>query len=722
MPTTQATRSLAVSTPLDDDVLLLTAFRGHEQVSGLFNFELEMLSDDPSINPKELIGKEVGFRVARKEGEPRHFHGIIKRFVAGDEVEDDRRAYRAEIVPWLWFLTRTSDCRIFQEMTAPEIIEQIFKDLGFDASRYDLFLNGSYTKRTYCVQYRETDFNFVSRLMEEEGIYYFFKHEEDNHTLVISDVPHAYFDCEESVVDFPRDETSIHIGDHLTGWQHHYAYRSGHWTHTDYNFETPSTSLKSDTATVVEVADNKKYEFYDYPGLYEDRGAGIGLVGLRMEEEEAGYDSVEGTSQCRTFAPGARFRVGRHRSASEEGHSYVILSVHHSGSELAGYESGWQGESDYRNSFRCIPDSVVFRPNRLTPKPVVQGMQTAVVVGPAGEEIYCDRYGRVKVQFHWDREGKKNEESSCWIRAAQSSAGRQWGFVALPRIGQEVVVSFLEGDPDRPLIIGGVYNAEQMPHYELPNHMTRTYLKTNSSKSGDGYNELMFEDKMGDERVFVHAEHNMDVRVKNDSKSRIYGNRHQIIGWEKDGRKGGTQRELVHQDKHIHVKGAHFEHIDGSVEWLVGHGDNPNGGNLDIVVEKQKSELIEADSHLQIKGDHRQKTDGTYSLVIGGDQQNKVGGNIAMEAGSAGEVHIKAGMKVIIEAGVQISLKGPGGFVDIGPAGVTIQGTMVKINSGGSAGSGKGCKPASPEDPKQAKPDDPAVAFDSKTGHKSSPD
>jgi type VI secretion system secreted protein VgrG len=721
MALSQATRFLQFHSPLGDDVLLLTGFRGREEISRLFRFDLELISDDAGINAPAIVGKNVSFSVADDDDQRRFFNGHVSRFVAGDEDVHGRRYYRAEVVPWLWFLTRTSDLRIFQHQTVPQIIETIFGDLGF--SDYELNLSGHHPEREYCVQYRETDFNFVSRLMEEEGIFYFFRHENGKHTLVLADSTSVYAACDDGEVDFPHDFAGIAITDHLTSWEHRFEFRTGKWAQQDYNFETPSTSLMTNAGSVMPIDDASKYEVYDYPGLYGQTSDGKPLTENRMEEDEVDYDVVAASSTCRSFSPGLTFTVGRHRSSVEEGKSFLITSIHHVAEEPLAYETGSGGsDQTYTNSFLCIPDAVIFRPARLTPKPVVQGIQTAVVVGPGGQEIYCDKYGRVKVQFHWDREGRKDENSSCWIRTAHNVAGKQWGFQAVPRIGQEVVVDFLEGDPDRPLIVGSVYNAEQMPHYTLPDHQTRTYIKTNSSLGGDGYNELMFEDKNDDERVYIHAQKNMDTRVRNDSKSRIFGNRHQIIGWEKDGNKGGDQRERVYQDKHLNIKRNHVEHIEGHMQLRIGHGEADDGGNLDIVLEQNRKEKVGGDSHLIIDGDHSEKVGGDYSQEIGGDLAQKVGGNVAAEAGSMGDIHLKAGMNVVIEAGMQLTLKGPGGFITIDPAGVTVQGMLVKINSGGSAGSGKGCSPKSPQDPEEAQPADPAMAFDSKTGFKSAPD
>ncbi len=735
MPLQQEKRLLNLNTPLGEDVLFLTSFSGDEEISRLFSFQLELISEETSIQAKQIVGKNVTFSVERGEGERSYFNGFVSRFVAGDESIQGRRNYSAEVVPWLWFLTQTSDCRIFQNMTIPDIIKQVFDDLGF--SDYDdSGIQGSHKEWEYCVQYRETAFNFVSRLLEQAGIFYYFVHEDGKHTLYLADSSNGYKDCEESTVDYPFDFSGIAIKDHLTAWEHQFSFRTGKWTHTDYNFKTPKDDLEATIDTTVSLDGNKQYEIYDYPGEYLQKSEGDAEVRWRMEEREVEYDVVHASSSCRTFFAGGRFAIGKHRSAGEEGKKFVITRIHHAAEETMAYETGGSGGMDYRNSFSCVPDSVTFRPERTTPKSVICGVQTAVVVGPDGEEIYCDEHGRVKVQFHWDRVGENDEKSSCWIRTANAMAGRQWGFVAIPRIGQEVVVNFLEGDPDRPLIVGSVYNADQMPHYKLPDEKNKIYFKTNSTKGGDGFNELMFDDTKDEERVFLHAEKNLDVRVKNDSKNRTYGNRHQIIGWEKDGNKGGDQKERVYQDKHLNVKRDQIEQIEGNYQLMVGNGEAENGGRVDLVVEKQMAVSIGADGQqINIEGDQQQKIEGSQSITVAGDQKEKVGSqsltvqgaqqitsaSTALEA--SGEVHLKGG-NVVVEAGTQLTLKVGGNFVSITQAGVDIQGIMVKINSGGAAGSGAGSSPTAPDEPaaadvQQAQPAEPAKAHNSQTGQKS---
>jgi len=721
---TQERRTLGIETPLGRDALLLASFSGHEEMSRLFSYRLEVVSQRDFIAPQDIVGKSVTFHACLADGTPRYFHGFVSRFSAGSREAGIRR-YEAEVVPWLWFLTRTSDCRIFQNKTVPEIIQQVFSDLKFSDFETSE-IKGKHDRWEYCVQYRETDFNFVSRLMEQEGIFYYFRHDKSRHVLVLADQKGAYKDCPQKEVQYEYTYGPLALEDRLTGWEHHYTYVSGKWAQTDYNFEehpargepTPSNLLMATEQATVQLDKIGQYEIYDYPGEYPTKPVGQNYTKIRMEEEELGFDVIRGTSRCKTFTPAGKFKITKHDYKEEEGKTYVVTAIQHNASEPTqlGQESG-EG-ADYSNTFHCIPASVTFRPQRITPKPVIQGSQTAVVVGPKGEEIWPDKYGRVKVQFFWDREGKRDDKTSCWIRCAQPSAGKGWGSMFIPRIGQEVVVSYLEGDPDHPLITGVVYNADQMPAYPLPDEKTKSYVKTNSSKGGDGYNELRFEDKKDKEQIFIHAQRNMDERVNANSMENVGGDRHLIVGGEKDGQKSGDQLEMVYRDKHLKVHRNQSAHVGGDMQLLVGGIDGP--GNQDIVIKATKKELIEKESHLHVKSNRCEKIDADQSLTVGNNQQEKVGMKHALEAGQ--EIHLKSGMKVVIEAGMQLTIKGPGGFVDIGPAGVTIQGTLVNINSGGAAGAGSGSSPTAAQDAKEAKPTEPTPADDSKTGQKSAPD
>jgi len=642
---TQENRFLYVETPLGKDKLLLRSFAGTEGISQLFHFDLDLLSEDNAVNLDQIVGQNVTFSMLQADNKTeRFFNGFVSRF--GQLPEEGRfTRYHAEVVPWLWFLTRAADCRIFQNMKIPDIIQEVFRDLDF--RDFEVKLQRSYKDWDYCVQYRETAFNFVTRLMEQEGIFYFFRHENGKHVLVMADAASAHKPC-----PFQSKAPYEHSGgpglaakeDAVLSWRPEKEFRPGKYTLNDFNFETPKTSLVSTIDSKIRVGGNSKYEVYDYPGEYESKDEGDTWARLRMEEEELPHMVVTGESNCRSFGAGLKFDLSEH-SRRDQNASYVLTSVQHNAQEGGTYASSGGAEFEYRNSFTCIPAAVSFRAPRTTPKPSVQGCQTALVVGPPGEEIHVDKYGRVKVQFHWDRRGKYNEKSSYWIRVAQAWTGKRWGAMWIPRVGQEVIVDFLEGDPDQPIIIGRVYNAESMPPYSLPDEKTKSSIKSYSSKGGGGFNEIRFEDKKGKEQVFLHAEKNQDNRVKKDSLEWVGSDRHLIIG----------------QDQLEEVKG---------------------------------------DKHLQVKGDQNEKVDGTVSLKVGMDQQEKVGMNHALDAGMA--IHLKAGMNVVIESGVTLTLKVGGNFINLNPAGVFISGTLVMINSGGAAGSGSGASPQAPKDPKEA--------------------
>jgi type VI secretion system secreted protein VgrG len=669
MPTyTQANRPLAVATPLGEDVLLLVGFSGQESISQLFTFHLDLLAEnDADIAFDKLLGERVAIALRLNDDKSRYFSGICNRISQGHR-DHDFTYYRMEVVPQLWFLTRRAQSRIFQHITVPDILKKVFA--GLDVS---FELRGMFQPRDFCVQYRETDFNFASRLMEEEGIYYFFKHAAEGHQMVLANTPQSHPDLPEmnkliyeEIAGGVRDEMRVHR------WEKVQELRSGKYTLWDHCFELPHKHLEAEepilpnvqVGTVqhkLQVGNNDKLEIYDYPGAYAQRFDGIDkgggeqsgelqkifednkrVVKIRMQQEALPSVVIQGGSNCRNVVTGHKFTLDRHFDANGQ---YVLTSVAHSARLTGDYRSG-ESTFDYENNFTCIPFTIPFRPLMTTPRPVVQGTQTAVVVGPPGEEIFVDKYGRVKVQFHWDRESKANADSSCWVRVAQNMAGIRWGSAFWPRIGQEVVVDFLEGDPDQPIIVGSVYNASEMPPYKLPDEKTKTVIfKSNSSKGGGGFNEFRVEDKKGKEQIFINAERNKDIRVKND----LY----QTVGNE-----------------------SHY------------------------ITQKDQLEQVGGDRHQHVKGDQNEKVDGTISITAGQDIQEKVSQKYALDAGM--EIHLKAGMNLVIEAGTTLTLKVGGNLININSGGVFISGTMVMINSGGAAGAGAGASPQSPKDPKEA--------------------
>lgn len=710
----QTDRRFEVTTPLGEDVLLFRRMTTVEHLGQLFRLELDLLSKDGQLNPSDLLGQSVSVRVALPNDEERHFNGVVTSF-AQSHGYGSFAAYHAILRPWFWFLAKTADCRIFQDKAVPDIIKEVLSDNGFTDVKDSL--TGSYRTWDYCVQYRESDFNFVSRLMEQEGIYYHFKHDKDKHELVLCDsaTSHEKTSGYEKLPFFSMDE---HTGDREQ--EHVYAFRfsqrvqSGAYVLTDYDFEKPRSDLEvtADKSRPHEKAD---FEVFDYPGEYIETSDGDNYVRARLEELQAHFELVEGEANTRGLACGALFELTDF-PRQDQNREYLVVSTNHT-MQTNEYESGPE-EALYSHSctFTAIDSKTPYRSPRRTPKPVIHGPQTAVVVGKQGEEIFTDKYGRIKVQFHWDRYGESNENSSCWIRVAQTWAGKKWGTMYIPRIGQEVLVEFLEGDPDRPIVTGSIYNAEQMPHYNPETDKTKSYIKSNSSKGGEGHNELRFEDKAGEEQIYIHAERNMDCRVEKDSMEQICGNRHQIIGSEEGG-EGGDQYELVHQDKHLNVKRDRVEHVEGNAKLMIGKGD-ADGGKLDVVVEKKETKSIGPDGqHVSVEGDCCQKIDGGLSQTIGMDHNEKAGMNYALEAGQA--IHIKGGMTVVIEAGMQLTLKVGGSFVNLSPIGVDIQGVLVNINSGGAAGSGSGANPVEPGKPEEASPTEPEVADESEPGTKS---
>ncbi len=749
----QENRLIKLDTPLGTDVLLLQGFTGREGISQLFKFDLDLLSENNAIDFSQIVGQNVTIRVLLSDGSTeRYFNGVVSRFAqsgAGTQFTN----YQMEIVPWLWFLTRNADCRIFQNMTIPDIIQKVFDDRGF--SDYKNSLTGSYDPVDYCVQYRETEFNFVSRLMEHNGIFYYFEHDDGVHTMVLADSGSAHQACpNQESANYNQTAGDLDTDDVVTGWNLEQELRTGKYSLTDYNFETPKTSLMANEPTVYEVGGNTKFEIYDYPGIHLTPSDGSKVAKLRMQEEEASHIVISGWSVCRAFTSGYKFDLKEHYR-DDMNDSYILTEVQHVAKVGSYAPGGADTPAHYANTFTCIQASVPFRPARVTPKPFVQGPQTALVVGKSGEEIWVDKYGRVKVQFYWDRVGQKDENSSCWIRVSQPWGGKGWGAMWIPRIGQEVIVSFEEGDPDRPLITGRVYNADQTVPYTLPDHQTVSTFQSKSSKGGGGgnYNEIRFEDKTGAEQIFINAERDMDQRVEVDSREFVGSNRHLNVG--------ANQVENIGADKHITVASNHVEAIGKNMSLTVGQdlletiGNDQHltvganlqesigadrhvniganrvenvGANQEVNIGSNSVENVGADVHLNIGGNRTESIASNEELTIGANRTEAVGSNLSLQVGSnidtmagsnyaltAGQnVSVEGSMNITLQAGMQISLVGPGGFITIGPAGVAIQGTMVLINSGGAAGSATSAStkspksPQSPKEPKEPKePDNP---------------
>jgi type VI secretion system secreted protein VgrG len=663
---TQAGRHIRVNTNLGEDKLFLESFEGEERVSDLFRFELGVLTDDPAFSMDSLLNKPVVVSMNLHDDTDRNFHGIVNHI---DEVEtrvDGHSLYRATMVPWTWLLTLFNDCRIFQNKSVPDIVEQVFRDRGFTdfANR----LNGSYQPREYTVQYRETDFNFISRLLEEEGIFYFFEHTVDKHTLVMADQPSAFVDCpSQSTAAYDTTAGLWQDVDVVLGLRRTRQIRVGKVTENDYDFKKPRTSIDAD------LDSSRKGEFYEYPGKYTVRDEGSRYARVRLEEQEVRLLTITADTNCRAFCPGFKFTLtGYYRD--EANIAYNLLAIQHKAANNTYISADHEDAFTYRNTLEAIPASIPYHPPRHARRPFIQGSQTAVVVGKSGEEIWVDEFGRVKVQFYWDRAGKMDENSSCWIRVAQLWAGKGWGAIFTPRIGQEVIVDFLEGDPDRPIITGRVYNADQTVPYALPGEQTKSTIKSMSSKGGGGFNEIRLEDKKGSEQVFVFGQKDEDVRIQNDAREWIGNDRSLVVIRD--------QMEKVGRDKH----------------------DN---------IVRDQIEKVGRDHHLDIEGKEAIKIVGSHSKTVTGDVIEVFQANQSTQVTQA--IYIK-GMNIVIEAMTGMSLKVGGNFITIDSSGVTILGTMVNINSGGAALSGSAGSAVSP-----LAPTDPAVADTANPGENDVP-
>jgi type VI secretion system secreted protein VgrG len=505
---TQDRRLLAIETPLGKDKLLLASLSGEEAISELFSYEVDLLSTDHAIPAESLIGERVKLTITSDDGTSRAIHAMVAQWRTGP-VERELRLYRARLVPWPWFLGQSTDCRIFQNLSVPEIVEQVFRTFGFSDYQFSL-AQGDYPKLEFCVQYRETALNFVSRLMEEAGIFYYFRHEADRHVMVIADKNVTFKALPDQQLFYAPESRRGHV----TLWEHSFEFKPGRWAQRDFDFEKPSSDLTTSEKTLLKLHTAPSFERYDYPGRYLDKGRGTKIARMLMQAEEASHHGVLGGGNYPALDVGRRFTLALHPCEPESA-VYVIRRVRHEATDRSHLSQTEPHPSRYTNYFEAMPYDVPFRPLRTTDKPFVHGPQTAMVVGPAGEKIHTDKYGRVRVQFHWDRYGKHDDKSSCWIRVSHAWAGRGWGSVHLPHVGHEVIVSFLEGDPDRPLITGRVYNGENQSSIKLPGDKTQSGLRDHSG------NEILMEGKSGSEDIRVHAVKDMHVNVDNDREMHV---------------------------------------------------------------------------------------------------------------------------------------------------------------------------------------------------------
>jgi type VI secretion system secreted protein VgrG len=630
MARTQDTRWASIETPLGKDVLLFRRMAGVEELGRIFQYELELCSENENITFDDIIGQNVTIRMNYTDSDARFINGVVSRFSRTQEVED-LTYYQATVVPNLWLLTRTSDCRIYQNMDASAIIKDVLKEQGIADVEYK-FGSTTYPTREFCVMYRESYFSFVSRLMEEEGIYYYFKHEDGKHTMVLLNAGslHEAQPGFEEMEYNPRDEGSVDQ-DSIYYWVEMGQFDAAKFKYFDYNMETPKSTLEGEGEVPRNYTIPENITRFDYPGMYSVAGDAATYAKYRAEEYQVDYQTFKGECIIRGTACGALFAMTNYPLASQNT-DYVITSttINVVGEDYTSAPVEGQKLDPFKCSFTAIRKTEQFRSERNTPWPVVKGPQTAVVVGESGQEIHTDEYGRIRVQFHWDRYGNKDENSSCFIRLAQNWAGKNWGAVMLPRIGQEVVVEFLEGNPDRPIVVGSLYNADNKPPYALPDNMTMMVLKSNSSIGGEGFNEIRFQDKKDEEQIFIHGQKNFDKRILNDSFEWVGNDHHlQVIN---------DRKEKVDNDKHETVGRDHIE-------------------------------TIERDHNVTIKGKEAISVTDSHSFTVEGDVIEVFKSNHSEEVTAD---YFLSGDNIVIEAATNVTIKVGDSYIAIESSGITI--------------------------------------------------
>ncbi|MCV2869193.1 type VI secretion system tip protein VgrG [Defluviimonas sp. WL0002] len=664
---------------LDSDIAdtFLKSAVVEEGFNKITEMTVEFLAKDRALDLATVAGKKMTVVVTAEDESERNFTGTCTavRFLG---LYEGFGHFEAKVHGWPWFLTKRRDNRIYQDMTAVDIIKDVFSAAGF--TDYTDSLSGTYPPRVYCVQYRETDFDFVSRLMEEEGIYFFFDHSGSNEKLVLADGVGAH-----SVVPGPtpiefhfREKKYRRDMDHIFEWAPSEAVVGGKVAMTDYNFETPSANLMSMTVIEKGTHSHKSYEIYHYPGHFDDSDRGSVLARMVQEGEAARHQSFRGAANVRTLGVGMTFQMSNHPRVNDQTEFLVTRATHHLKIETD-YDddemtrpvlerSAQQVTEDQVDTYRCIfeviPKSTQYRAPKTTPWPQIAGMQTALVVGPSGEEIYTDDYGRIKVQFYWDRVGEKNENTTCWVRCVMPWTGSGWGMIAVPRIGQEVAIMFEEGNPDRPICTGMLYNAETMPPYALPANMTQTGIKTRSTKSGGetNFNELVFEDKKDAEFVRLQSEKDYFEIIKNNATI--------TIGMETQDAGDYTQTIYNNRTETVKQGDSTFTVETGNeIRSIATDQTEDIGNDVTRTVGNNRTETI--------SNDHTEDIGNNQTLTIGNDTSVSIGNNLTEDVGS--NITIDAGQKITVTAGTEILLKVGSNSVKIDSSGVTIKGTMVKI-------------------------------------------
>jgi type VI secretion system secreted protein VgrG len=680
--------------PYTSDDLKVVRFQGIETISQPFLFHLDVVMEEAEPDFEGILGQSALLTIEGTEG-TRYVNGIVSRFEQSGEPTRLTQ-YRAELVPKIWLLGLRHKSRIFQEMSVPDIVKKVLTEAGVPASEFQFKTKRNYPTREYCVQYRESELTFISRLMEEEGMYYWFEHSAKSHKMVIGDASSAHVPIDgDPKLIFHTITGEEPYFEHVYKFRYAQEVRPGEVVLRDFDFKKPKLDL-----TANKTADrDMNLQIYDYPGEYVQPSEGTALSEVRLQELQTSRKVGEGDSNCRRLLPGYKFTMDQH-SRKDLNREYLLTRISHFGSQIQALkEAAGAASNEYRAQFSCIPADLQFRPARVTPRPAIYGSQTAIVTGPAGEEIYPDDHGRVKVQFHWDREGKRDEKSSCWIRVSQTWAGPSWGAIIIPRIGQEVVVQFLEGDPDRPIITGTVYNGDNRPPFPLPGGKSQAGFKSNSTLGGSGYNEFVMDDTKGKELIRIHGQYDKDATIEHDLREHVLNDRSRDvtnnetikIGVDQTYSIGNNQAGSVGVNKSIQVGANQDETIGANMSINIGANLTENVGLNYAEKVGVAMELTVGAAMTQTIGAALVQSVGAAKAVdIGASSSESVGANKTVDVGGAQNVSVgkddslKVGKKLMIDAGDQIQIKTGSasitmkkdGTINIKGSKITIEGTQ----------------------------------------------
>lgn len=646
--------------PYDEQDVGVLRFRSTEGLSRLFELRVELASREPNLDFEAVVGKPASFRLTGGEGE-RYLHGVVAEFRQGGRSRH-HYFYEAVVRPSIWMLTQRENCRIFQGHAVDEIIAKILEEHGLaPGSDFEFALAGSYRKRGYCVQYNESDLDFVARLLEEEGIHYAFQSDSESSRVVFGDTgsAHVALPGRAQLRLAPPDGMVATDGEEqITSLEFAQFVRSGSVVLNDYQFKKPRLNLFA-----AEKAErHADLEVFAFPGAYTEPKRGQQFARIRLEEVQARRKELRGESNCVRLAPGRTFVLVEH-AREEFNRGYIVTEVEQVGASPQSLEEdvALGGEGRYSNRFVAIPDDVPYRPARVTPRPIVKGTQTAVVVGPAGEEIYTDDHGRVKVQFFWDRYGRRDQESSCWIRCSQPWAGAGWGGLAIPRIGQEVVIDFLEGNPDRPLIVGRVYNGDVRPPQSLPAGKANMTIRSQSLGGSGGSNEITMGDSGGEEGFYMHAQYDMTEVVENDHTSTINNNETTTIAVDRT--------ESVGNNETIQIGVNRTESV---------------GADETVTIGGNRKHSVSGDAALEVGGKERTKVGGSQSLEVGSNQSVNVAGMANEIVGMAKATNVGAAYAITVGAALNIAVGGVS-LEEVGLVKKIYAGNSVEIACGGAS-------------------------------------